>query len=162
MNDCPEYYTEFYKEIVKYELNLLPTISDITKVTQDITDKIFASENYILRHKTDMESVYGYTLSQVQDRASYSKVDVVTPINEQPKIVKWTKRDLATVAKTFYRIIPNYSEEDLVYTYNLLKTNNRYVQCGFIINQDKENIYFCITKPKGNRHTQSDWTFENE
>ena len=90
------------------------------------------------------------------------KVEKVPVTNDHPKILKWSKRDLGVLGRTYFRVVPNYSEEDLYYTYNVLKTNNRYVQCGYIINQDKETIYFCLTKPKGQRQTNPNWDFTYE
>lgn len=155
--DYPIYYKEFYKEIVQYELNLLKDNYNTESTAKQISDKILNSKNYLLQNKINRDEVYQYTLDQVKNY-NKSKVEVT---NLHPNIYQWYKRDLLNSGRSNYRIIPNYSEEDLYYTYNVLKTNNRYVQCGFIINRDKESVLFCLTKPKGQRNTPKDWRFED-
>lgn len=162
MNISPDYYREFYKEIIKFELSLLPSSFDINQVIQSLSDKLLTSKNFILTEKTDKEEMLSYLVEQVNEKALSHTVENVQVCEKTPNIPQWTKRDLYNIANANYKIIPNYSEEDLKYTYKVLKTNNRFVQCGFIVNREKVNILFCVTKPKGQRNLDSDWGFVND
>lgn len=154
-----EYYLEFYKELVKYEINLLPDDFNKQEAKEKIINNILTNPNHIITKFKQEEEIKEYVSNKLDSITNIIRPEIS---KDFPKLLKWSKRDLNFMTTRHFRIIPCDSEETCIKVYNILKTNNRYVQCGFIPNKEGKLIYFNFTKPKNKRHIDADWRYVDD
>lgn len=67
------------------------------------------------------------------------------------RIPKWSKRDLKIMDEQGYKVVPCKNAEEVEEVYKVLKENKRCAQVGYIVNRENVDVYFVITKERGNK-----------